>query len=110
MLAPGERVEEVFLAQSGPNPNLVYLSYFSFFFSSYRVIAVTDRAIVVCGATRWRPSVPMVVVERLARSTQLGPLSGALWSQVRLPGKRTWVHRRFYDVVLAADRARPRSS
>jgi len=109
MLAPGEQVEEVFLAQSGPNPNLVFLSYFAFFFSSYRVIAVTDRAIVVCGAQRWRPTIPTVVVERLARSTQLGPLSGSLWSQVRLPGKRTWVHRRFYDVVFAADLARPRS-
>jgi len=108
MLAPGEQVEEVFLAQLGPNPNLTFLSYF-FIFKRYRVIAVTDRAIVVCGARRWRPTIPTVVVERLARSTQLGPLSGSLWSQVSLPGKRTWVHRRFYEDVFAADLARPRS-
>ena len=109
MLAPGERVEEVFLAQVGPNPNVVFLSYFSLFFNHYRVIAVTDRAIVVCAATFWRPTFPTAVIERLSRSTQLGPLSGTLWSQVRLPGKRTWVHRRFHDDVLAADLARPRS-
>jgi len=106
MLVPGEQVEEVFLAQLGPNPNLVF-SYF-FIFKRYRVIAVTDRAIVVCGAKHWRPTIPTVAVERLARSTQLGPLSGSLWSQVRLRGKRTWVHPRFYEDVFATDLARPR--
>lgn len=106
MLEPGEQVEQVFLAQSGPDPNLVFLTYLVLFFSKFRVVAVTDRSIVVLSAGLWRQSFPKGVVERLPRSTRLGPPSGALWSRVNLPGtKKTWVHRRFYHDVEAADAA-----
>lgn len=106
-LEPGERVEQVFLAQTGPNPNLAFVTYVMLFFNKYRVVAVTDRAVVVLGAGLWRQSFPKRAVERLPRDTQLGPTSGALWSQVNLPGaKKTWVHRCFYHDVEAADAAR----
>ncbi len=106
-LEPGEHVEQVFLAQTGPNPNLVFLTYLVLFFSKYRVIAVTDRSVVVLGAGVWRQSFPKGVIERLPRGTGLGPTSGALWSALNLPGdKKTWVHRRFYHDVEAADASR----
>lgn len=104
LLEPGERVEQVFLAQSGPNPNVILLTYLALFFNKYHVIAVTDRAVVVFSAGLWRQSFPKAVVTRLARNTLLGPSSGALWSRINVPGKKsTWVHRRFYRDVDAAD-------
>ena len=107
LLDPGEQIEQVFLAQSGPNPNLVFLTYLAVFFNRYRVVAVTDRSIVVLGASLWRPASPKGIGARLPRQLQLGPMSGALWSRTNLPGdKPTWVHRRFYRDVEAADAAR----
>ncbi|MHB8456987.1 MAG: hypothetical protein ACYDBS_04775, partial [Acidimicrobiales bacterium] len=97
-------MQQVFLAQSGPNPNLLFISYVFMLFNKYRVIAVTDRAIVVLSASISRPSFPKEVLERLPRATLLGPTSGMLWSPIGVPGqRRTWVHRRFYGDVAAAD-------
>ncbi len=104
-LEPGEQVQQVFLAQSGPNPNLVFLSYLVMFFSSYSVIAVTDRAVLVCKASLWGQAKPKSVTERLPRQTHIGPVEGGLWSRTNLPGGKTWVHRRFYHDVQAADAA-----
>jgi len=106
MLEPGEEIQSVFLVQAGPNPNLLLLTYLISFFSTYKVVAVTDQAVVVMGASMWRPTFPKGVAERLPRQTQIGPTSGALWSKTGLPGeKTTWVHRRFYKDVQAADAA-----
>jgi hypothetical protein len=106
MLEPGEGIQSVFLVQTGPNPNLLFLTYLISFFSTYKVVVVTDRAVVVLSASMWRPTFPKAVAERLPRQTQIGPTSGALWSKTGLPGeKTTWVHRRFYKDVQAADAA-----
>lgn len=108
-LGADEEIRHVFLAQSGPNPNLAALSALAYLVSNYRIVAVTDQSIVVLGAKGFfRQSSPNQVLERLARQTLLGPLSGALWSRVNLPGdKPSWVHRRFYRDVEAADAALP---
>lgn len=108
-LGAGEEVQQVFLAQSGPNPNFFALSALVYLASKYRIVAVTNRAIVVLAAKGFfRQSSPKQVLERLARETPLGPLSGALWSRVNLPcEKPSWVHRRFYRDVEAADAALP---
>ncbi len=104
-LEPGEQVQHVFLAQSGPNPNLAALSWLVYLFSKYRIVVVTDRSILVLAAKgMFRQSFPKSLIERLPRTTRLGPPSGALWSKVNLPGeKTTWIHRRFYRDVEAAD-------
>jgi len=105
LLEPGERVERAFLAQAGPNPNLLLVTNIFVFFNKYKVIAVTDRAIVVFSAGMWRPSFPKKVLARLPRETRLGDPAGALWSKINLPSetKATWVHRRFYNDVRATD-------
>jgi hypothetical protein len=45
------------------------------FMSSFWVVAVTDRAIVVCKAGVFSPAKPKAVTERLARQTRIGPWS-----------------------------------
>lgn len=102
-LEPGEQVQQVFLAQSGPNPNLIFLSYLVLFFSSFYVVAVTDRAVLLLRAGAFNQAKPKSLAQRLPRRTAIGPVSGALWSRTNLPGNKTWVHRRFYDDVRAAD-------
>ncbi|MHB8342512.1 MAG: hypothetical protein ACYDB7_15280 [Mycobacteriales bacterium] len=105
LLEPGEVVQQAFLAQAGPNPSLAILTWLVMFFTEYRIVVTTDRAVVVLLAGRMTPSKPQSVLLRLPRSTVLGPVSRALWSPIALPGKRTWVHRRFYADVRAADAA-----
>lgn len=105
LLEPGEQVQQVFLAQSGMNPNLAFVSSLLIVLNKYWVVAVTDRGVVVLSAPRLRPSFPKSVAMRLPRQTNLGPTSGALWSVINVPGapKPVYVHRRFYKDVAAAD-------
>lgn len=108
-LEPGEQVQAVFLGQTGPSPYFGFLTNVVFFWSKYRVIAVTDRRIVVLGAGALSPSKPKALVTTLPRTTALGPLSG-LWAKMDLAGEKTYVHKRFHKDVEEADRSRPASS
>ena len=105
LLEPGEQVQQVFPAQSGMNPNLIFVSWLFLLFNKYYTVVATDRAVVVLSASAMRPTFPKAVVMRLPRQTSIGPTSGALWSAVNLPGmpKPVYVHRRFYKDVAAAD-------
>ena len=104
-LDPGEQVEQVFLVQSGANPNFMFLSLWVNILAKHKVVAVTNHSIVVL-ATKSAMSVtkPKSLVQRMPRQTRLGPVSGTLWSQIAIPGdKKTWVHRRYFKDVEAAD-------
>ena len=103
-LEPGETIQTVFLAQTGPTPwlagavgALIYV-----FIAKYRVVAVTDRAVVLLKAGAFRPAKPTEVTTRLPRTTEIGPFDGKLWGKVMINGERHWVHRRFKDDVQAA--------
>ena len=105
-LQPGEQIQEVFLAQAGPNPNLGFITSYVVFFNRYKVVAVTNQAVLVLSAGLFSPAKPKAVEARIPRTTVLGPPEGAVWSRVNLPdakGKTSWVHRRFYKDVTAAD-------
>jgi len=103
-LEPGEQVQAIFLAQSGPSPYWVLLSYWiTLYGDNYVVIAVTDPAVVVLRAGRFTPSMPKSVLLRGSRDVIFGPQSG-LWGQIRLD-KRYWVNRRFHRDLVAADAA-----
>lgn len=104
-LEPGEQIEEVFFAQTGPNPRWLFLSTFVMFATRYYIVAVTDRAIIVTrpGQPKKNPSQPTVA--RLPRELVLGPTKG-LWAgplYLTPDGKKLWVHRRFHRDVNAAD-------
>jgi hypothetical protein len=100
-LEPGEQVRQVFLAQSGPSPLFVLLSYWIVLFAGlYVIVVVTDRAIVVLRASKLRPTTPKTLLMRLPRGNRLGPVSG-LWGKIELD-RRYWVHKRFHKDVDAA--------
>ena len=101
-LEPGEQIQAVFLAQSGPSPYFILLAFIIILIGArYAVVVVTDRAIVVFRAGVFTPSFPKRVVARLPRGTWLGDPSG-LWGKIQLD-RRYWVHKRFHKDVRAAN-------
>ena len=101
-LEPGEEIHHVFLAQAGPSPWLFALSALLGFLMKYRVVAVTDRSVVLLSASPWVPSKPKELVARLPKSTKIGPVSG-VWAKVQLQGEKYYIHKRFHKDVEAAD-------
>lgn len=107
LLAPGEQVQQVFLVQSGPSPYWMFLTSFIVFATSYHVVAVTDRSIVV-GRSPWYFSTkPKRVVARFPRELSFGRVSGLWGGPLYLTpnGKKSWVHKRFHKDVAGADAA-----
>lgn len=101
-LEPGEQVQAVFLAQSGPSPYWMFLTLLILLFAvRYAVVVVTDRGIVVLRAGLFSPSFPKRVVARLPRATWLGEPHG-LWGKIQLD-RRYYVHKRFHKDVVAAN-------
>ena len=106
LLEPGEQIQSVFFAQTGPNPNFIFLTYLVIFWAKYYVVAVSDRRIVVFRASRFRPAVPGKLLAVHPRESRLGDGSaGPLWGSFELGGTKYWVHRRFRKDVRAADDA-----
>lgn len=104
-LAPGETINSIFLAQT-TNPWLLVISYwFMFMKDSFRVVAVTDRRIVVCSTARMSPKQVKGILRELPRSTTIGPAKG-LWYKTEALGERMWVAKKFHKDVNQADAAR----
>ena len=72
--------------------------------NSYRVVAVTDRRILVCGSGRLSMTKVSGVERELPRGTRIGPPSG-LWWKCETLGERLYVNKRFHKDVEAADAA-----
>lgn len=112
-LQPGERVDQVILAQANASPWL----YLGFAFGLVGVvaaavikpliIAVTDQSIIVLQGSRFRATRAKALLARLPRHTRLGPAPGRLWSKVEVAGQRLWIPGRFRPEVEAADAALP---
>lgn len=101
-LLPGEQVRQVFMAQAGVNPWIGNMfGLMGQLMVRRRIVAVTDKAVVVFGAT-FNGGKPTEVLRRLPRETRLGPTKG-IWSQVSVGDEKTWVHAKFRKDVSAAD-------
>ena len=103
LLEPGETIQAVFSAQTGPNPNYAFITWLVAFFAKYVTIIATDRRILLVKSSIWRRSAVGDIMETYPRETKLGPASGRLWSKIELGGNSYWVHRRFSKDVEAAD-------
>jgi hypothetical protein len=103
-LLPDEQVQQVFMAQAGANPWIGNsFGLLGQFMVKRRIIAVTDQAVVVFGAT-FNGTTPTEMIRRLPRQTRLGPVKG-IWSTINIGAEKTWVHRKFHKDVKAADAA-----
>ncbi|HEV2311240.1 MAG TPA: hypothetical protein VGU73_12025 [Acidimicrobiia bacterium] len=108
LLEPGEQVQEVWFAQSGPNPNWLFLTWLTLFYRRYWIGATTTNGVVVFHVkSQVAPMQPVAVAQRLPRGTHVGPLAGSLWSKASftIDGKPLWVPRRFYKDIERADAA-----
>jgi hypothetical protein len=106
LLEPGEQIQSVVRAQTGPSPWLGVLTYLFFFFIKYVLIVATDRRIAVVRSGMWSQAGAKEILETHARETRLGPVTGSVWARLQLGGTRYWVHRRFFKDVEAADAGR----
>ena len=104
LLEPGEQVQEVFLAQTGPSPWFAILTYLIFFAVKRRIVVATDRAIVIIKAGALSGTSAKEVIGRLPRSTRIGPLSG-IWAKTKLGPDKVHIHKRFHGDVARADAA-----
>lgn len=107
LLQDGEQVQQVFMLQSGPSPYWMMLTNIVVFMNRYRVVAVTDRGIVVASSPWYFSTKPKRALARLPRDIRLGPVTG-LWGgplYVTPDGKKSWVHKRFQKDIAAADQA-----
>lgn len=106
-LQPGEQIQQVFLAQTGPSPYFVLLTYLTLFWNKYFIVVVTDQSITILRASFFKstfPKGPTPVEARLPRQTRMGPVSG-LWAKTSTLGPKVWINKRFHSDVEAADAA-----
>lgn len=102
---PGETIEQVFGAQTAsPLTAPLIGSLIAIVINRYRIVAVTDRRILVLDAGKWTQGTARAVVSELPRSTRLGPPTG-LWFKIDTPAGKIHVRRYFYKDVNAADGA-----
>ena len=102
-LEPGEKVQAVFPATSGPSPHFLLLTgYLLAFAMKWVIVAVTDRRILVLKTSMLGMTKPNELLGTFPRETQLGPASG-VYAKVDLGGTRYHVHRRFHGDVKTAD-------
>jgi hypothetical protein len=102
---PGETIEQVFGAQTAsPLTAPLIGSLIALIINRYRIVAVTDRRILVLDAGKWTQRTARAVVSELPRATRLGPTSG-LWFKIETPAGKIHVRRYFFRDVNAADSA-----
>jgi hypothetical protein len=103
LLEPGETLQAVFPAQTGFNPWLIGLTGFiiGMIFTTYVVVAITDKRIAVFKAGPLAPAKPKELLATFPRDTKLGPVSG-IWSKFQLGDRSYWVHKRFHKDIAAA--------
>ena len=105
-LPEGSEISQIFVCQAAPSFAfflITYLTGLTMFSIKYRCVAITPEAIYVLESSKLSGGAkPQSLVGTLPRHTQLGPVTGR-WAQVNLLGERHWVHKRFHDVITAAD-------
>jgi hypothetical protein len=100
---PGETIEQVLGAQTtSPVTAPLIGAVIALIINRYRIVAVTDRRILVLDAGKWTPRTARAVVTELPRATRLGPASG-LCARIETPAGKIYVRRYFFKDVKAAD-------
>jgi hypothetical protein len=100
LLEPGEQIQHVFMAQTASQYTILVPIWF-LIQNRYRVVAVTDRNVVVLEAARMQNSKPTGVLTRLPRNTPLGTPDG-MWHVIELGGENLRVHKRFHKDIEEA--------
>jgi hypothetical protein len=101
-LEPDEAVQEIFGAQT-KSQYFILISYWILLANkAWRVVAVTDRRIIVFQCGRSGMTKIGGITAQTRRHTRIGPPKG-LWYRVENLGERLYVHKRFHKDIAAAD-------
>ncbi|MGE0880782.1 MAG: hypothetical protein AB7L13_20390 [Acidimicrobiia bacterium] len=104
VLEPGETVQQVFGAQRTSGWMALISFWIIIIRSTYRVVVVTDRRILLCESGRITTTPVKKVINAVPRATRLGPPTG-LWYKTAALGETIYVHKRFHKDIEAADAA-----
>ena len=99
---PGEQVRHVFLAQGRPPAERDFLDWPVVFWVKYRIIVVTDQAVLVLDGKKLAPAKPNGVAA-LARGPPYRTTMSGLWGVTNFAGEKLWVHKLSQGHVGAAD-------
>jgi hypothetical protein len=106
LLPAGSETRYVFIYQTAPSFFFFVITYLTGItaWNKYRCVAVTPDAIYVLESSKVSGGGrPQRLLATLPRRTRLGPVSGR-WAQLTILGERAWVHTRFHEQIVAADR------
>ena len=104
-LQPGEQLQVVFAAQNTSQWMMLAGIIPFYFVNQYRVVAVTDRRIVVFDSGKLSVAKAKSVAYELPRATVLGPSKGMLWHRIETGHETLRVHTRFFKDIAQADAA-----
>lgn len=105
LLESGETIQQVFGAQTTSQYWALLTYWIVIFKSSYRVVVITDRRILICRSGKLSTTKVNEVINELPRHTMIGPASG-LWFKCETLGERLYIHKRFHKDIAQADTAR----
>jgi hypothetical protein len=74
----------------GPLPTVVLSLW-----TTFAVVGITDRRIAVFQAGRFKPAVPLRLVDTQRRRLRAESSGWPVWRPIRLGDRRFWVNRRF---------------
>jgi len=102
-LEDGESVQAVFAGQT-VSPYWVLINFWILIFTrGYRLVAVTDKRILVCRAGRFIITHGTEVLHELPRTTAIGPATGLWYRADHLVDDRLYIHKRFHKDIALAD-------
>ena len=101
-LEPGETVQAAFSAQTFSQYWMLLTYWFAYFRSSYRIVVVTDRRIMVLNTLRFNAAKAKDVRRILPRATTIGSPTGTWWRTESL-GEKLYIHKRYHEDLTAAD-------
>lgn len=103
-LAPGERIQAIFPAQTISGLIPIISSWRLLISGGMRIVVVTDRRILVCRTGRAAQYTVREVERELPRTTRIGPPVGA-WYETEALGEKLYVSPLYHRDVVAADDA-----
>ena len=102
-LAPGEQMQEAFIAQTLSGWWAVISMWIILFSGGYRVVVATDRRLLVFDRAKFKTRLGPLKRE-LPRGTRIGPTKG-LWYRTDVLGEKLYISRVLRSRVEAIDAA-----
>lgn len=103
ILASDEQVQAVFEVRTGPSPYSILIRWAPHAVLPRRLVAVTNKHIIVFDARDQNAISTATTFKRLPRNIRLASENMSRWSRLTLGQETFWIHRRNKEALKAAD-------